>query len=108
MKRVLSTPLPQSSSLLERLSLKINQKESAEKKDRREKYRDLIEEVKKYAQGPQQVMEYLNSMDINTENIKEILDCEVVDILHLVPGSEELLSRMRTILLERYFADEQI
>lgn len=32
--------------------------------------KDLIEDVKKFASGPQQILDYLNSLDINTENIK--------------------------------------
>lgn len=56
-----------------------------------------MQQVKKYASEPQQIIDYLNSLDITTENIKEILDCDIVEILQNTPGetSNNLLTKMR-------------
>lgn len=68
----------------------------------------IITRLREHIGRPTELMNYLASIDINVGNVKEILDCEVVDVLHSVkdPLAKELLKKLKATLISRYFEDE--
>jgi hypothetical protein len=60
--------------------------------------------------SPKDLIVYLSTLEITVKNVKEILDCQVVDILHEHKDqtSKELLKKLKTTLIARYFDDDII